>query len=362
MSLRFGLGFGQDQSVHNIAQYAKAADDLGYHHITVADINNLANEVNVLMTLAAMASDRVLIGHGVTNPATYHPGAIANAMATIRELSHDRAFVGIGAGGPYGQLLHKGVPMKELRQAIKFISDYSAGKDAELSDGVWHSEWIRASGWNDKPIPVWVAVAGPKTCQISGEVGDAVLSIGMDPELQSWRMDQVARGAERSGRDPFAIDFYIRTQCYIADSKEAAKRELEPYAATCTWELYQILLRENPATIELQKRIEHRHPGILNEFKSIYDAYDPYWTERIGGPQTKFVSQRVIDFFLATGTPDDISEQLSALQDIGAQGISSALFSIEKDLEMMERMSQEIMPNFVSQSGRSKVNTSSATV
>ena len=346
MGLKFGLGFGQDQNVHNIATFAKAADDLGYHHISVADINNLANEVNVIMTMIGMHSKRVLIGHGVTNPATYHPGATANAMATIRVLTNDRAFVGIGAGGPYGQLLHKAVTMKRLRQAIKFISDYSAGEDAEFNDGVWHSEWIRNSKWMGHRVPVWVAVAGPKTCQISGEVGDAVMSIGMDPTLQAWRKDQIAIGAERMQRDPGEVEFYIRTQIYIADSKAAAKRELEPYAATCTYELYQILLRENPETTDLRQRIERAHPGLIEEFKAIFDAYDPYWTERIGGPQTKFVTQRVIDFFLATGTPEDISEQLGALQDIGITGVSSVLFSIEKDLEMMERLSKEIMPNF----------------
>ena len=346
MGLKFGLGFGQDQNVHNITEFAKAADVYGYHHITVADINNLGNEVNVIMTMIAMSSEKVLIGHGVTNPATYHPGAIANAMATIRDLTNDRAFVGIGAGGPYGQLLHKGVTMKQLRRAVKFISDYSAGEDAELADGLWHSEWIRNSKWNGRRVPVWVAVAGPKTCQISGEVGDAVLSIGMDPTLQAWRKDQVAIGAERLQRDPAEVDFYVRTQIYIASSKASAKRELEPYAATCTWELYQILLRDNPETEDLRQRIDKAHPGIIDEFKAIYDAYDPYWTERIGGPQTKFVTQRVIDFFLATGTPDDICEQFSALEEIGIQGVSSVLFSIEKDLEMMERMSKEVMPSF----------------
>ena len=346
MGLKFGLGFGQDQNIHNIGEFSKAADALGYHHITVADINNLANEVNVMMTMIGMTSERVLIGHGVTNPATYHPGAIANAMASIRDLTDDRAFVGIGAGGPYGQLLHRGVTMKRLREAIKFISDYSAGEDAELSDGVWHSEWIRNSRWNGRRLPVWVAVAGPKTCQISGEVGDAVLSIGMDPTLQTWRKDQVAIGAERVGRDPADVDFYVRTQIYIAESKAAAKHELEPYAATCTWELYQILLREHPETVELRRRIDKAHAGIIDEFKAIYDAYDPYWTERIGGPQTKFVSQRVIDFFLATGTPEDISAQIAALEDIGIEGISSVLFSIEKDLEMMQGLSTHVMPDF----------------
>ena len=344
--MKFGLGFGQDQNVHNVGEYARRAEALGYDHITIADINNLAHEVNVMMTVAGMATERIHIGHGVTNPATYHPGAIANAMATLRELTGNRAFVGIGAGGPYGQLLHRGVKMKALREAVHFIRDYSSGGDGELADGAWHSEWIRSSDWNGEHVPIWVAVAGPRTCEISGEAGDAVLSIGMDPALQAWRRDQVARGAEQVGRDPRSVAFYVRTQCYLTESKEAAKRELEPYAATCTWELHQILRRKNEHTVDLAERIEARHPGMLEEFARIYDAYDPYWTERIGGPQTKLVTQRVIDFFLASGTADDISAQIEALQPVGIDGLSMVMFSIERDVAMMEGLSRDVMPRF----------------
>ena len=154
------------------------------------------------------------------------------------------------------------------------------------------------------------------------------------------------QGAEESGRDPSEVEVWVRTQCYIAESKEAAKREMEPYAATCTWELYQILRRDTPAVAELRQRIERRHPGIIEEFKQIYDHWDPYWTERIGGPQTEYTTQRVIDFFLASGTADDINEQIDALVPVGIRGISSVMFSIQDNLGMLERMSNELMPHF----------------
>ena len=346
MSIEFGIGLGQDQDVHNVAKYAKAAEDLGFHHATMIDMGTLGQEVNVMMTVAAMGTERIQIGHGVTNPATYHPGAIANAVASLRDLTGDRAFVGIGAGGPYGQYLTKGVKMAELRESLQFMKDYSAGRKGEWRGDSWHNEWIRASRWNGQSVPIWVAVAGPKTCHISGELADSVLSIGMDPELQRWRMEQIAKGAEAGGRDPAEVEVWVRTQCYIAESKEAAKREMEPYAATCTWELYQILRRDTPAVAELRQRIERRHPGIIEEFKQIYDHWDPYWTERIGGPQTEYTTQRVIDFFLASGTADDINEQIDALVPVGIRGISSVMFSIQDDLGMLERMSNELMPHF----------------
>ena len=346
MALGFGIGLGQDQDVHDVARYAKVAEDLGYDHVTMIDMGILSQEVHVLMTVAAMGTERIQIGHGVTNPATYHPGAIANAVASLRELAGDRIFVGIGAGGPYGQYLKKGVRMAELREAIQFIKDYSAGREGEWDGSSWHNEWLRASRHAGQSVPVWLAVAGPKTCEIAGEVADSVLSIGMDPVLQKWRMEQIERGAERSGRDPAEIDVWIRTQCYLAESKAAAKREMEPYAATATWELYQILRQNNPYVADLRERIDQAHPGILEEFKQIYEHWDPYWTERIGGPQTKYTTQRVIDFFLASGSADEIGEQVDALKPLGIRGISSVMFSIQDDLGMLERMAKELMPRF----------------
>ena len=235
--------------------------------------------------------------------------------------------------------------MRELRQAIRFIKDYSAGREGEWDGSSWHNEWVQSSRYAGQPVPVWLAVAGPRTCEIAGELADSVLSIGMDPVLQQWRMEQIERGAERVGRDPGEVEVWIRTQCYLAESKAAAKREMEPYAATATWELYQILRQENPQVADLRKRIDRAHPGILDEFKQIYDHWDPYWTERTGGPQTAYTTQRVIDFFLASGAADEIGEQVDGLKRLGISGISSVKFSIQEDLDMLARMARELMPH-----------------
>ena len=95
------------------------------------------------------------------------------------------------------------------------------------------------------------------------------------------------------------------------------------------WELYQILRQNNPEVADLRARLDRAHPGILDEFRQIYEHWDPYWTERIGGPQTEFTTQRVIDFFLASGSAAEVNEQLDALRPLGVRGVSSVLFSIQ---------------------------------
>ncbi|MEA2365536.1 MAG: hypothetical protein QOI32_1048, partial [Thermoleophilaceae bacterium] len=83
--------------------------------------------------------------------------------------------------------------------------------------------------------------------------------------------------------------------------------------------------------------------GLLSELQAIYDAWDPYWTERIGGPQTRAVTQRVVDFFLASGTPDDVREQIAAVEEIGITGVSIVTYSVRDLDEMMNRISDELI-------------------
>jgi 5,10-methylenetetrahydromethanopterin reductase len=273
----------------------------------------------------------------------YHPGTIGGAVATMRELAGDRVFVGLGVGGPYGKPFIRSAKIAELEESVTFLRGYTAGEEATFAGKSWHNEWIRRSSYNGKSVPVMVAVCGPRTTLAAGATADAALSIGMDPVLQRWRKDLVSRAATEAGRDPDEVDFWVRTQVYIAESKEAAFEELAPYAATSAWELWKVLKRETPDTVALGQMIDAAYPGLLGEFEAIYDAWDPYWTERIGGPQTRAVTQRVVDFFSASGTPDDVRAQIAALDDVGITGVSIVTYSVRNLPEMMDRISEELI-------------------
>jgi alkanesulfonate monooxygenase SsuD/methylene tetrahydromethanopterin reductase-like flavin-dependent oxidoreductase (luciferase family) len=341
--MKFGIAFGQDVRIGEAAEYAKAAEDAGFSHVTFVDMGNLATDVNVTMTVALMGTERIAVGHGVTDPIMFHPGTIGGAVATMRELAGDRVFVGLGVGGPYGKPFIRSAKVAELQEAVTFLKQYTAGETASFGGNSWHNEWIRRSSYNGKGVPVTVAICGPKTCLAAGATADGVLSIGMDASLQRWRKDLVSRGATEAGRDPDQIDFWVRTQVYIAESKEAAFEELAPYAATSAWELWKVLRRETPDTVALAKQIDEAHPGLLAELEAVYDNWDPYWTERIGGPQTKVLTQRVVDFFLASGTPDDVREQLAAVDQVGITGASIVTYSVRNLHEMIGRLSDELI-------------------
>ncbi len=340
MKMDFSVGLGRGDKAEEIADLAKTAEECGFSQMTFVDQPTLDRDLHVMMTLAALNTRRIKIGHGVTDPFTFHPSVIANATATIHELSGGRAFIGIGAGGPFGKVM-KPRPLSELREAVLFLKKYTSGEEAEFKGSKMHSEWVRGQ------IPVYIACThGSKSLEMAGELGDGVIMGDSHPQIVRWRMEQIARGAERAGRDPSKIDVWVRTEILVAKSKKEAHREVSSYAATWARARYWSLQRKTPEAAELAERMETVEPGILDELKKIHDAWTPSQHEVLDAPVSRLVSQRLVDFNYLTGTPDDICERIPQLGKLGVTNMSTVTFTIVDKKGMMREISNRIMPHF----------------
>ena len=341
MKMNFAAAMGSNLRMDEVADHARVAEETGYSHIAYVDQPYINPDVFVMMTVAAQSTHRIHIGQAVTDPYTYRPWVIANSTASVNELSGGRAFVGIGAGGPWGKMMNP-IPQREFREAVVFIKKYLAGEEAECQGVKMRSTWI------PRPLPVYVAASGPRACQLAGELGDGVLlSIGVNPTILKWRMEYVEKGALKAGRDLSKLDIWIQTMIYVADSKEAARREVVGYVATQANAAYWLLKQNHkPEIQDLGERLEREHPGIINEFKAVYEGYDYYKHERTDSPQGKLVTQRLIDFFHLTGTPEDICEGIDKVAQTGVKTICAALYTIVDKKDMMREIGNRIMPHF----------------
>lgn len=340
MKMDFSVGMGRNLRIDEIADHARVAEECGFSHMTLVDQPNLSRDVYVMMTIAALNTHRIQIGHGVTDPYTYRPWVIANATASINELSGGRAFVGIGAGGAWGKVM-KPRPMREIREAIQFIKEYMAGKDAEFQGARMHSEW------SHRQVPVYMAADGPRASELAGELADGVIFGSIHPEKVKWHMELIEKGAEKAGRDPSEIDTWARTLIYVAESKEKARREVASYAATWAYSNYfGIFQWENPDVVDLRRRLDRVEPGLIDELKRVHDAFDPYEHEITDASHALLISQQTIDAFMLTGTPEDICERIEELGQLGVKNISTVLFTIFDKKGMMREIRDRIMPRF----------------
>jgi 5,10-methylenetetrahydromethanopterin reductase len=345
MRVDFAVGMGRNDRMDEIAGLARLADDCGFAHMTLVDEPYLARDVNVMATVAALNTRRIRIGQGVVDPATYHPSALANAAASLSELTGGRAFLGIGAGGPFGKLM-KPLPNADLREAVLFVRKFMAGEEAEFKGGKMRSEWIRG------PVPLYVAADGPRSLELAGEVADSVYFMGGPPALVKWKVERIYRGAERAGRDPSRLDICVRSYIYVTDSKERAWREAAGFVPFGIRVLEN--LKKEPAIVELFQRLERESPGILDEMRRFAaaaaehtraDGYNP-WFEKIDAPYARLMTQRIIDCVHMIGTPDEIGERIRALVEAGVTTIATATYTIIDKASMLRAISDRIMPRF----------------
>ena len=118
MKMEFGVALGSNLKMQDIADYAITAEENGFTHLGFCRPAGTGSvDAWVSMTVAALNTKHILIGQSVTDPFTYHPLVIANATASVNELSGGRAFVGIGAGDAGAKGVFKPVGLKELRRS-----------------------------------------------------------------------------------------------------------------------------------------------------------------------------------------------------------------------------------------------------
>ena len=338
----FAVGIGRTESMHEIGDHARVAEQCGFKYLTIVDIPFLGREVDSMMTLAALNTERIRIGQGVTDPITRHPLVTANASASIDELSDGRAFVGIGTGGPWGKPMNKPAKLKELRDAVTFIKRFTAGEEVEWQGVKFRSEWSR------RQLPVYIACGGPKACRLAGEVADGVIATSnADLTTNKWRMEQIARGAESVGRDPAEVDYWVRGMIYVADTKEQARREVAGYAVNGAYLLWLQMQQNTSESEDLRKRLEREQPGMVEDCKKVCEAFDPKWVEHPDAPAAKFITQRIINSQHVVGTPDDICEQLKLLEEAGMKTFGTVTYTIDEKRDMMLEIADKVMPHFV---------------
>ncbi len=342
MGMKFSVGMGSPMTTHEVADEARAVEESGFDYLTLVDTPATARDVHVMMTIAAMATRRIHIGHGVVDPLNIHPAVTANAAASIDELSGGRAFIGIGPGNKLYKF-RRAATLREMRETITFMRCYMAGEEAEFNGVRTRSRWI------GRQLPIYISAHGPKMMQLAGELADGVISLCTHPAYVKWQLKQVAKGAERAGRDPESIDTWARAMVYITDSKEAARRELSAFPGTYA-DLHRLLARNDPDVLELRADLDRYESGgadtIAADSKRFADALVPEMAEQLDAPHCAAVSQRLIDFFHLAGTPEELQARIEELGSLGTKTISMTTYTIVDKKAMVRAVGRELIPRF----------------
>src|SRR5439155_4812476 len=90
-TLNLSLGLFPTESPGRMVELTRLAEDLGFSCAWIGDSQMIWREAYVILGAAALATSRITLATGVTNPVTRDPAVVAAAMETLHELSGGRA-------------------------------------------------------------------------------------------------------------------------------------------------------------------------------------------------------------------------------------------------------------------------------
>jgi len=131
--MQMGLLMLGDASIRAMVERARLAEAVGYGTVWLAD-ERFYHEVYSCLTHLAARTSKVLLGPCVTDPFSRHPALTAMAIATLDEISGQRAILGIGAGiSGFSELgINRRKPARAIREMIQVICALLQGESVDF--------------------------------------------------------------------------------------------------------------------------------------------------------------------------------------------------------------------------------------
>lgn len=185
-----------------LVDLARRAEDEGFEFVTVSDhfhpwVEAQGHSPFAWSTLGGIAAttDRVSMGTGVTCPLIrQHPTVVAQAAASVDEMSGGRFFLGVGTGEALNEhVTGRRWPAIEERQqmlveAVSVMRALWTGDTLDHAGTYYRVENARLFTTPAHDIEVVWAASGPKSAALAAEHGDAMWCTSPDESLvQAYR-------------------------------------------------------------------------------------------------------------------------------------------------------------------------------
>ena len=223
----FGVHPGlQNTSTDELQALWRRIEDLGFgwisiwDHFYAADGTGGANCLEAVSAHAALAcsTSKVRCGSLVYSCGYRHPAVLANAIATIDQLSHGRADIGLGAGWSEIEYRAYGIPfppvgtrMAQLEEAVACVRGLLRDESTTF-DGTWFQ--LKDAKCEPRPVqaelPIWIGGGGEKrTLRIAARYADGWNVPFISPDEYKRKVGVLHSHCDAVGRDPSAIKLTV---------------------------------------------------------------------------------------------------------------------------------------------------------
>jgi probable F420-dependent oxidoreductase len=280
------------------AEVAAAADAAGFDAAWTSEFNDRS----AIVALAAMAqnTDRCRVGSAIAYAVGRSPLILANDARGLDELSEGRLVLGLGTGTKGMQIGWHGVadpesPAVRLEELIPLLRRIWRLHEGPVKhEGRFYSMNLTATADVLPPvrerIPIFTAGVNQRMIETAGRVSDGLVC---HPTFSSRYVHEVvrpavAKGAERTGRDPASVEIVGMLLCSVHDDEELARREVAAQIAFyCAPKAYAPMLEAS---------------GFAAEAQRIRAAF----VDRDREAMIAAVTDEMLDAIAVAGTPDRV--------------------------------------------------------
>jgi 5,10-methylenetetrahydromethanopterin reductase len=241
--MRFSYAMLPDYPLSESLASIKKADELGFYAVYAAD-ETWHKDLWLLFAAAAASTSRIRLGPSISGVCLREPTLIAQAAATLDELTGGRAEVAVSSGN-FGLLAQYGIdwaktkPLSRVKEAVHVIRTL-------LDDGVitYDGEFFKYNGLFtfarpvQEHLPVKMgAMRGPRSFEAAAEFSDGCHhALSYTREAYEYMMEHCAIGAERAGKNVQDLDMGSWVVFSVADdsavAKDAARSMVGLYASS----------------------------------------------------------------------------------------------------------------------------------
>ena len=305
-----GVGLFPTEPVAKMCEYVRVCESLGYDNVWFGDSQNIWRESSTVMGAAAVGTEKIVFGTGVTNAVTRHPSVLASTWATLAEFTGGRVALGIGTGD--SSLRTMGLTPQKLAELERSVSDmrtlFRGEKVVEATSGAdFHLNYVTSP----LDIPIYIAASAPKILRMSGRIADGVIVlVGTAPHFIEAALATIEAGAKESGRTLADLHIVLWTPTAIADDRTEARDLVRAHVS-------RVAIRPLPAKVEpaLEK--------VIDRIRESYDYYEHMDTE---AAHADLVPDELVDLFALAGTRDECAQRLKEIEALGIDQVSIVPF------------------------------------
>jgi alkanesulfonate monooxygenase SsuD/methylene tetrahydromethanopterin reductase-like flavin-dependent oxidoreductase (luciferase family) len=310
-------GTGNDLSGQDLLDLARQIEAGGFDGVWLNE--DIAKDSVAVLGAMSTVTKSIGLGTAILNVYSRSALQIAMAAATLDELSHGRARLGLSVGHhPWNDLGH-GIPLEaplaRLREYVEFIRKALSG-ERFAHNGRFFSGVNTRLGFRPPraDLPIYIGATRPRMVALAGEVADGLLTNVVSPYyIANFSAQQFRDAARKAGRDPSRLELMAIVTCCAADDRKEA---LGHARAT-----FMQRFLSNPA-----RMIETQRPEFGDELRALQELVERGEIERA----QQEASEPLVTSFIAAGSGRELRRTIDDYFTAGCTRVLVAAYPRER--------------------------------